>query len=183
MNKNHVVYFIQDTNSGPIKIGITKDIQTRFGELQRSSPIPLKILKTINGEKELEDQIHKHFKHLQQHGEWFQPAKELLDFITSPDLDILSSNIRRKDEYTRKYFYLHTSNPTHMSILDQINNKTNGSAYITHALEQTLKQDARHDIEQEFLKNITDIIRTELRRLQTPKEPLEIIDDDDWQVL
>ncbi len=80
-----MIYFVQyENDSGPIKIGLTKNIQKRLAEIQSTCPAPVKLLKVIEGEWEKELRIHYHFSHLRLQGEWFKSEKELLDFIENP---------------------------------------------------------------------------------------------------
>ena len=73
-------YFIQGAQTGLVKIGRTSlRIGYRFTALQVGSPDLLILLKITEGDREKE--FHKRFAHLRQHGEWFTPAPELLEFI------------------------------------------------------------------------------------------------------
>lgn len=74
-----VIYFIQAGDGGLIKIGMTNSIKNRFDALQLESPIPLKILATTD--KISENQMHERLARYRKHGEWFEPAEELLQFI------------------------------------------------------------------------------------------------------
>lgn len=73
------VYFI--SGAGLIKIGFSIDPQLRLEKMQCGSPIPLKLLATTNGGHKLEKVLHKRFAKDRQHGEWFEPSKELLTII------------------------------------------------------------------------------------------------------
>lgn len=80
-----MIYFAQyENDNGPIKIGLSRNIQKRLAEIQMTCPAPIKLLKVIEGEWEKEARIHYHFSHIRLHGEWFKPEKELLDFIENP---------------------------------------------------------------------------------------------------
>lgn len=70
-------YFIQGGDA--IKIGVSDNVIYRLREIQRHSPIALKILAIIN--KNVERRLHSKFKHLWRHGEWFTALPELLDYI------------------------------------------------------------------------------------------------------
>ncbi len=74
-------YFIQRQDGGPIKIGITDNIAKRLIGLQCGSPVALVCLGFIAGDREKE--LHGQFQSLRLSGEWFQPERELLDFITA----------------------------------------------------------------------------------------------------
>jgi hypothetical protein len=74
---NHV-YFIRPRGwDGPIKIGCTHRLQDRFGAINNWSPVPLEVVATIPGHRELERRFHLRFWHLRDRGEWFKAAPEL----------------------------------------------------------------------------------------------------------
>lgn len=78
-----MIYFIQMGLSGPIKIGFTggETPQERLCGLQTGCPWPLRLMGTTKGEPADETRLHQTFKHLRTYGEWFLPARDLLDFI------------------------------------------------------------------------------------------------------
>ena len=73
------VYFIMGDEA--IKIGYSIDPVKRLNELQVGSSYPLILLGVIDGTKELESDLHEHFRDIRMMREWFFPAHELLDFI------------------------------------------------------------------------------------------------------
>jgi len=75
------VYFMQDGAEGPIKIGIGVVPRQRRSGVQTGNPRPVRLIGSIPGGKQLEDQLHARFDHLHIQGEWYQPAQELLDYI------------------------------------------------------------------------------------------------------
>lgn len=75
------LYFIRQGTDGPIKIGRAVDIERRIMQLQTGSSQPLQLLAFIHSGGDLEPEIHRRFAHLRLSGEWFSPAKELLEFI------------------------------------------------------------------------------------------------------
>lgn len=77
------VYFIQGESGGLVKIGVANDPEKRRVELQRTSPVPLKILARERGGTARERDLHLQFADLRAHGEWFSPAPRLLDYISS----------------------------------------------------------------------------------------------------
>lgn len=81
------VYFLQSSD-GPIKIGLTWNVNKRVDQIQISTPAELRILGVIPGEMALESEIHKKFEHLKIKGEWFKPGQDLLDFIANNVQDI-----------------------------------------------------------------------------------------------
>jgi hypothetical protein len=83
------VYFIQQQDKGPIKIGMAKSIRARIDGLQTASPVPLRFLGYVDGGRQKEVELHQRFAVHRKSGEWFEPAAELLDFIEREAIDIL----------------------------------------------------------------------------------------------
>lgn len=82
----HFIYFILNEDSKAIKIGRAKDLARRMKSLQTSSPVELKLLKTIQVEggeaaQALESSLHQQFRELRLAGEWFRAEAALLDYI------------------------------------------------------------------------------------------------------
>lgn len=74
------VYFIQ-VESGPIKIGITDNIEKRKDELQTANHERLTVLHYTTGGRALERHLHNKFKRYNKCGEWFWPEDEIIKFI------------------------------------------------------------------------------------------------------
>jgi len=74
-----MIYFVQGTQTKNIKIGKANKTPflSRFNGIQSSDP--LVCLGVVEGEDDF--LFQQRFKHLWSHGEWFLPAKELLEFI------------------------------------------------------------------------------------------------------
>lgn len=66
-----VVYVIGPANQHRVKIGTTEHIDKRPRTIQSMSPVPLQVLWTTPGNRQLEDALHEHFKDRRTHGEWF----------------------------------------------------------------------------------------------------------------
>lgn len=66
-----VVYVLGAKGSPTVKIGRSIDLAKRFADIQRMSPTPLEILWSYPGDHELETRLHRHFRKLRSHGEWF----------------------------------------------------------------------------------------------------------------
>jgi hypothetical protein len=64
------VYFIQC--GGFIKIGFSGDPLFRLRALQKANPLPLRLVATQRGERDLERKIHRHFRQARREGEWFK---------------------------------------------------------------------------------------------------------------
>jgi len=75
------VYFIQAGDGGPIKIGVTTDVQDRLSTLQIGSALPLVLLLEVWGGIEQERGYHETFAEHRMRGEWFAPHEDLLAFI------------------------------------------------------------------------------------------------------
>lgn len=76
------VYFARSTVGGPIKIGTARDPEQRLKELQACCPFPLVFLHVVpGGGRKLERSLHKRFKHLRLHGEWFETSEELTRYV------------------------------------------------------------------------------------------------------
>jgi hypothetical protein len=71
------VYFAQDPVSTDIKIGFSKNVRSRLGGLGR----PVRLLATLEGNREVESAIHHRFRLARIRGEWFRPAPELLKYM------------------------------------------------------------------------------------------------------
>ena len=66
------VYFVQGRKGGPVKIGYAVDPQRRLGNMSTGSPVPLKLLAAIPGDRNLEADLHRFFGVGRLHGEWFR---------------------------------------------------------------------------------------------------------------
>lgn len=89
-----MIYFIQQGEDGPVKIGHSVDPESRLQCLQIGSPHPLSLLLTLPGGRSEEKSLHSRFANCRLDGEWFSPAANLMEFISSP-LSIL--NIEGED--------------------------------------------------------------------------------------
>lgn len=80
VKKHEIVYFLRAGNF--IKIGHTKGSpHQRAQELQTGCPFRIQVLAAIPGGLKLEHALHRRFRDLHAHGEWFHAAKSLLQFI------------------------------------------------------------------------------------------------------
>lgn len=76
------MYFLQAENGGAIKIGRTENLRRRFADLQSGSPLRLKLLGVLKGaEREEEAAIHAALDRFRLHGEWFEPARDVLALV------------------------------------------------------------------------------------------------------
>lgn len=68
---SEVVYVLGTPDSYTVKIGRSIDLGKRLADIQRMSPTPLDVLWSHPGGHELETCLHRHFRALRSHGEWF----------------------------------------------------------------------------------------------------------------
>jgi hypothetical protein len=85
LRSRRFVYFMQEraNASAPIKIGISRDVERRRGELQRAERVILSVLASIEGTMRDEQTLHERFAAHRLHGEWFTPALEILAHIAA----------------------------------------------------------------------------------------------------
>lgn len=73
------VYFIQEGESGPIKIGYAHtDVKSRMKSMQTSNSSELHLLATIPAKIYDERAWHHRFRNDRLRGEWFTPSRDLL---------------------------------------------------------------------------------------------------------
>lgn len=78
------VYFIRPVGlPGPIKIGCSSGPEFRVEAIQTWSPMKLELAAMVDGDFDLERQLHNCFADLHFHGEWFHAAPRLLAALDS----------------------------------------------------------------------------------------------------
>jgi hypothetical protein len=102
--EREAVYFVQAKQGGPIKIGVSSDVPKRIRAIQTTSPAELLVLRVIpSGGRELERKLHESFAAHRLHGEWFEPAQELLDYIRDLSGDVEEQSAEEtRQEYERE---------------------------------------------------------------------------------
>jgi hypothetical protein len=85
-----VVYFIQESGIGAIKIGVTKSLKSRLDMLRVNSPHEMNILAHVPGDERLEKYLHDLFLSSCIRGEWFRLTPELLICIEDLKQGLLS---------------------------------------------------------------------------------------------
>lgn len=102
-----MIYFLQRDEDNAIKIGCTKRPLPRIMEQLKASKFwHRQLLGTMNGEFELEAELHERFIHLKltkdwrghPNRDWFQPSDELLTFIEQS----ANTNCEIKQEVERR---------------------------------------------------------------------------------
>ncbi len=80
-----MIYFMQPTCGGPVKIGCTNDLPTRHKALESRYGQQLAILATMEGDRADEAEPHARFSHLRLgRTEQFKPGPDLMNFIDMP---------------------------------------------------------------------------------------------------
>lgn len=85
------VYFIESKETGLIKIGKSISPDKRFNAIRTMSPDELVLLGAMPEDVVTEHELHKKFSHLRKHGEWFEGAGELHNFIDELDLNVAAA--------------------------------------------------------------------------------------------
>lgn len=75
------LYFVQETTSGYIKIGISRDPRARLRLLRVDNPNELEVLGLFRVNRLAERDAHRMFEAHRVRGEWFRPAPEILAHI------------------------------------------------------------------------------------------------------
>jgi hypothetical protein len=76
-----ILYFVGPMPDGPVKIGITSDLDRRLLTIRAQSPISVDIFGVMDGNLDVEVRIHERFRHLRRHYEWFTLDDEMRQFI------------------------------------------------------------------------------------------------------
>jgi hypothetical protein len=99
-NLYRYVYFIQGETTKRIKIGIAWNPKQRIIELQAGSPDRLSLLLTLRTVNSADDERHLHhqFKDFRLHGEWFEAAPEILQFVTEQNIRLANLQPNQKPE-------------------------------------------------------------------------------------
>lgn len=84
--KNGIVYFVEDVETGLIKIGFTtRSVERRIADFDGQSPVnrEYKVLALMNAQKEKEHQLHRQFseERISRKKEWFRPSQSLTSYI------------------------------------------------------------------------------------------------------
>lgn len=77
-----MIYFVQATDGGPIKIGFTDNLDARLKALESHYGRPLALLHAMEGGRAEEAETHDRFSHLRiGRTEQFMPGPDLMEFI------------------------------------------------------------------------------------------------------
>lgn len=70
-------------SGGRVKIGFSRNPWGRFSKISSDAPAECSFLGCWPGSLDDESAAHGRFSHLRAHGEWFEVADDLIDFIKS----------------------------------------------------------------------------------------------------
>lgn len=76
-----MIYFIRDTASGLVKVGLSEDPVRRLAKMQTDCPGLLVLLATQDGGEPDESLLHERFSPLRERGEWFRAEGDLAAYI------------------------------------------------------------------------------------------------------
>ena len=76
-----MIYFVEGGDL--VKIGMAEDVPARVARMQTGSPIQLRLLGSMPGDRDVERALHRRFRDLRVRGEWFRRADELHAYIES----------------------------------------------------------------------------------------------------
>lgn len=80
--------------AGRVKIGFTADFKERARVLRTACPFPIEVVAVVSGDRTLELLLHRTFRALRRHGEWFEEAGALLTLtkaLSSVSLSVVTS--------------------------------------------------------------------------------------------
>jgi hypothetical protein len=89
------IYFIQDGDDGPVKIGYSNKPDVRLRNLQTGNYRELRLCHVIPGDLSVEKQLHQRFEPARIRGEWF--GREYLPVIVSFAGGLADSMVRQYD--------------------------------------------------------------------------------------
>lgn len=91
-----LIYFIQEGDDGPIKVGVSSNPRVRLGRLQIGNPRKLRVRSIYNGLSFEEKQIHKEYAYAHIAGEWFNPVPDLIALADGCDDSLIRREVMRE---------------------------------------------------------------------------------------
>lgn len=76
-----MIYFIQEEDTKNVKIGYTKDIESRFKGIQACNSSELHLMGVVQGDITAERRLHKKFDKHRIRNEWFKFSDDLKEYI------------------------------------------------------------------------------------------------------
>jgi hypothetical protein len=78
---SRIVYFVQDIETGLIKIGYSGNFEARLPALRILATGPIEIVFTCPGSFSLESRIHQFLRDHRRDGEWFEPHPDFFSLV------------------------------------------------------------------------------------------------------
>ena len=102
---NNQIYFIVDEECRFVKIGISRNPESRVKDLQSGNPIRLEVAYHFPGDGEGEKELHRYLKDYRTIGEWFRVKDELEEFLNSLGYDgrsHVTTGMKPQHDFNRK---------------------------------------------------------------------------------
>jgi hypothetical protein len=99
---------------GFVKIGWSKNVDTRLKSLQTSSPLPLTLLGKLAASRRLEKELHLRFEPYRASGEWFRLGYRIEMFLRA------AIDEQSEDEDITDIIWRHVLTPIRQSLLEPI---------------------------------------------------------------
>jgi DNA-binding transcriptional ArsR family regulator len=121
-----IIYFIRETDSNFVKIGITNNVKERLSKLQTGNPKTLYISKTYEGNIYGETILHDYFKDYHFNLEWFKFDKKLDILPDELIKDLNSDYITTSTNDIKKVFndLIEKEEPIYLKKLIELSNKS-----------------------------------------------------------
>lgn len=76
------IYIVRAAN-GPVKVGVTCNVERRLRHIRNASPVDIALVCTFPGDRIIERRIHAFLLASHLRCEWFEPTREVEAFIAS----------------------------------------------------------------------------------------------------
>lgn len=91
------VFSLSPTWDGPVKIGMSQNVQSRLGQIRNGCPYPVYLIDHCIGSKELEQEFHRRCRHARIRGEWFDGTDKEVNSCVCEIIDSREEEL--DDEY------------------------------------------------------------------------------------
>jgi hypothetical protein len=82
------VYFVEETDTGFLKIGLSGDPLRRRADMQTGTPHPLRVIRCLYGYEKTEQLLHQAFSYwrVENTREWFSPSGRSLILVVADEI-------------------------------------------------------------------------------------------------
>ncbi len=81
-----ITYIVRSEVDGAVKIGTTRNLRTRLGQISTAKAAPLTVLRLVPGGIAVEGWIKTNFRAQRIRGEWFRLCPEMLSCVVPDDV-------------------------------------------------------------------------------------------------